>query len=295
MSQESVHIIPVGFDFQRLVKPFTSGDTDIDKAIIIGSNKKSGTDEAENMANKMISLIESQVKLNDAKVQRENFNDLHDYKSIFETSYNLIKREVEEGNELWINISSMPRTVAFALATAANTYSAEFPKHRDEIHMIYVSVNEYFALDMKKELKKVRDSIKDLDEVPESLQECHSSIDHLLHNIDTNGMTADPKKIDGRSYLEIESIPQPNLTEFEKFLMKELKNQSYDSTSSLADDIFFKIDSGDNRDSFRSKVQYNIQKLEKKGYVDREETDGRNYETKLSTMGELWMSTHDVK
>lgn len=296
MSRESVHIIPVGFDFQRLVKPFTSGDTKIDRAIIIGSNKNSGEDAAEEMANRMISLIESQIKLNDAKVENENFKNLHNYENIFETSYKLIKEELDSGNELWINISSMPRTVAFALATAANTCSAEFPEYRDDIHIIYVSVNEYFALDMKEELEKVRDTINALEEVPESLEERFNSIDHLLYNIDSNGMTADPKKIEGKSYLEIDSIPQPNLKEFEKRLLKFLNdNGSYDSTSKLADELFVLVHTNENnKESFRSRVQYNVQKLDKKGYIDRKEKDGRNYETKISTMGELWIRTHEM-
>lgn len=297
MSKESVHIIPVGFDFQRLVKPFTSGDTEIDRAIIIGSEKNSGADSAEKMANKMISLIESQVKLNDAEFVRKDFSDLHNYKDIFESSYQLIKNEIQSGNEIWINISSMPRTVAFALATAANTYSAEYPEHREDIHTIYVSVNRYFALEMKDELEKIRNELThSIEDLPDVLEERLNSIDHLLQNIDNNGMTAEPKNIDSQSYLEIESIPQPNLKGFEKRILKFLyENESYESTSKLADDLFMMIHTDDdNKDSFRSRVQYNIQKLEEKGYVDRRDKEGRNYITDLSTMGELWIRTHDM-
>jgi predicted transcriptional regulator len=44
-------------------------------------------------------------------------------------------------------------------------------------------------------------------------------------------------------------------------------------------------------ESFRSRVQYNVSKLDEKGYVDREKV-GNRLKTQLSTMGRMWVKTH---
>jgi DNA-binding MarR family transcriptional regulator len=65
-----------------------------------------------------------------------------------------------------------------------------------------------------------------------------------------------------------------------------------ESTSRLAKALADHLDEDLDSESFRSKVQYNVGKLEAKGFINREKAE-KSFKTELSTMGELWLATHN--
>lgn len=82
-----------------------------------------------------------------------------------------------------------------------------------------------------------------------------------------------------------------NLNDTEKEILTFLaRNGPADSISSigrgLADSKNEEFD-----DASRSRVQYNVEELAQKGYVQREKA-GNSHKVSLSKMGNLWVRTH---
>ena len=55
---ETVHIIPVGFDFQRLAQPITQGDIDADRVLLLHSSRESSDSESQELAERMVERLE---------------------------------------------------------------------------------------------------------------------------------------------------------------------------------------------------------------------------------------------
>ena len=116
----------------------------------------------------------------------------------------------------------------------------------------------------------------------------------LLERIEEKGITQGAKELDGQMFVEFPSPPGSDIDEFEKRVMNFLNGKdSISSTSALAEQLAEHLDI-EYDSSFRSRVQYNVSKLDKKGYVNRDEI-GNRLETQLSTMGRMWVATHDGK
>jgi hypothetical protein len=220
-------------------------------------------------------------------------NDIYDYKSLYREAHHQIREEVDAENDVWVNISSMPRTVAFAFATAANSLIVEHPELRESIHTYYVSPEEYLVTEMVGELREQKQMLQELgedyddDRIDGRLQ----AIGNLLENIDQSGVTKGASELDnGQMFVEFPAAPLSDLREFEREILYCLyETGPASSTSALARKL------GKQRDeeyqSLRSKVQYNVRQLEEEGYIRRIEKNS-GYETQLSTIGELWVETH---
>lgn len=88
---------------------------------------------------------------------------------------------------------------------------------------------------------------------------------------------------------ELPTVPDPEFPEFAKEVLEYLyENGEADSTSELAKEM---NGTGEVDGSYQSKVQYNVQLLAEKGYIDRE-AEGNRKVSRLSPMGELWVRTH---
>ena len=122
---ENVHFIPVGFDFERLIQPISLGDLEADRVILLharsGSNSRAA-DLAERMVQKLDEAFDKILGIN---VTQESVAEIDDYEELYPFAYDRILAEVQDGNEVFVNISSMPRTVAFAFATAADSLVRE--------------------------------------------------------------------------------------------------------------------------------------------------------------------------
>jgi hypothetical protein len=295
---EDVHIIPVGFDHERLFIPISRNGLDADRVILIHSAEKPNTGEAqklaERMADKLRRTFESHLGL---EVEKKQIPDVHNYKEAYKRGYEMITGELDQGNKVWINISSMPRTVSFAFATAANSLIVEDPKRRDKVHTYYVSPDKYYATEMIEELREQKELLEDLSEDTddEEVQQRLDSVTELLSGIDDHGTTAGAKELeDGKLHVEIPATPLPDLTDFEKKLLRFLGEiGKAESTSDLGRQLAERSEDEEWNESFRSKVQYNVKNLKEKGFIEREEKE-QKYETGLSTMGELWVDTHEI-
>jgi hypothetical protein len=296
---ERVHFIPVGFDFDRLIYPISKGQMEADRVILIthdGNADDEPTDRAAELAANMTNRLQTSFELIDIDVERESISieDLYEYETLYPIAHDHILDELQAGNEVFVNISSMPRTTAFAFATAADSIIAEYQSEvegiRDMLHTYYVAPEEYLVLEMIDALEDARDLFEDLIEdirVPSQ----YENICELLEKIEDNGVTKGARELNCQLYTEFPSSPGSNIEEFEETILNFLAGRDpIQSTSVLAEKLA-KAEGIDYDESFRSRVQYNVSKLEEKGYVGRNKV-GNRLETKLSTMGRMWVKTH---
>jgi len=296
---EQVHFIPVGFDFERLIHPVSKGEMDADRAVLIthGLDSDEETRAAE-LANKMTDRLEQSFGLIDIEVERRplEISDLYDYETLYPLAHEYILDELEVGNEVAVNISSMPRTTAFAFATAADSIITEFQgddeKIRERLQTYYVAPDDYLVLDMIDRLESVAETLDKARQYEDlNIQGEYARVTSLLDRIEGSGVTEGARDLGGQMYVEFPVSPSGDVDEFEQEILRFLYGKGQiPSTSALAkqlaDGIGEKFDS-----SFRSRVQYNVTKLEEKGYVTREES-GNRLATELSTMGRMWVETH---
>lgn len=222
--------------------------------------------------------------------------ELYDYEEVYRLAHERILGELEDENDVFVNISSMPRTVAFAFATAADSLITErkdeFEDIRNRLHTYYVRPEKYVALEMLEELEKEVDFLDGLDEGSD-IAERKERIQNLVDKVHEGGVTEGTKNPPERDemYVEFPASPGREVEGFEEEILRFLKGKdALPSTSDLAKALA--EDLGEEYEgSFRSRVQYNVANLEDKGYVTRTKS-GNRMETSLSTMGRMWMITN---
>jgi len=288
---EAVHIIPVGFDFQRLAQPITQGEIDADRVLLLHSSEKASDLEAQQLAERMVERLEETLgTLFGKEVKRQPVENIFDFETAYITAYEMIKEEVEDGNEVWVNISSMPRTVAFAFASAANSLVVEEPSYRDNVHTYYVSTEEYIVTRMIRELKEEEQFLENLSEKhPENddIADRLKAIASLVSDVQNNGTTKGADQI-----VEFPVVPVGELHEFEIEILRFLESDgTQESISALAEDFSRKKSEDIDLDSFKSKVQYNVKNLEEQGFVETKPVKNK-HQISLDTMGKLWVQTH---
>ncbi|MUV56723.1 DUF6293 family protein [Halogeometricum sp. CBA1124] len=299
---DRVHFIPVGFDFDRLIRPITKGELEADRVVLFthkGEPDDDPTDRAAQLAEDMTNKLEKTFDLVDVEVKTEGIsvNTLYKYETLYPKAHTYILDEIEKGNEVFINISSMPRTVSFAFATAADSLitekQGEIENIRDRVHTYYVAPKEYLVLEMIDVLENAADTFKDLKEYEDlRVHQRYEEVTEILDRIDDSGVTEGTRDdLNGKMHVEFPSSPESNVEGFEEKVLRFLDNKgTFSSTSELAEQMAEAIGE-ENDQSFRSRVQYNVSKLEDKGYVSRTEV-GNRLETSLSTMGRMWLETH---
>lgn len=296
---QTVHIIPVGFDYERLLHPISKGELNADRVRLVEGQRDDTDDSVREIADRMLRELEYTFRNHlDVEVDTNTIEEIYDYRQVYETAFAMLKTELEEQNTVWVNISSMPRTVAFAFAAAANTFISENPEERERLHTYYVRPEKYLAPEMQEQLQKEVEFLKKLDGtgVSVDVDSRLKDIENLVQKIERSGITKGAKKMsDGRLYVEFPATPLPNLRDFEIEIMRFLDGRgTMRSTSELARELGKERGTppdSEEFESFRSKVQYNVDNLEDKGYVERQEQNNR-YVTSLSVTGELWIATH---
>lgn len=297
---ENVHFIPVGFDFSRLIQPIAAPNGEglpADRVIILYSAGESNDDRVEEYLKSIVDEIETTfTEVLRREVERIALDiDIFDYSEVYEFAYFSILKELEKGNQVYVNISSMPRTVAFAFATAAESIIIEDPAQRDRITTYYASPKNYLVLDMIEELERELQFLDTLQEKDESqeLQKRMERISEILSSV-SKGVTEGVKELDGKLHSEIPAPPAGDLREVEEKILHYLDEVGgpVKSTTQLSKGVADFYDEPYD-DSFNSRVQYNVGELKEKGYLELEAVGNSNRVT-LTKMGELWTRTHNL-
>ncbi|AFZ74832.1 HFX_2341 family transcriptional regulator [Natronobacterium gregoryi] len=289
------HIVPVGFDYDRLIAPLVRDQIDVDSVILLEGavGSEANVEYSRHLSEKLETDFQN---LLGAETERFVLEDVYDYDEAFEQAYSLITAELEDGNEVWVNVAAMPRTVSFAFATAANSLMVEREEDRNAIHTYYTAPEKYLETELAEELRKGIGLLSDLqegeiddDRVGRRLESARD----LLAEFDERGSTIGAKEIGGSHIVELPVTSFSNVKPFEELILFKLgEDGEFDSVSELAASLARELNE-EYTDSFRSKVIYNVDRLGPggKGYIEREE-HGKSYRTRLSRIGELWVRAH---
>jgi hypothetical protein len=320
------HIVPVGFDYDRMIAPLIRDQFDVDRVILLEGTvgSEANVEYSRNIARK---LEQDFQNLLGAETVREQLDDVYDYDAAFERAFDLINAELDrdEGNgstgddapderEVWVNLCSMPRPVSFAFATAAHSIMVERQADRDRIHTYYTAPEKYLETELAEELRATRDLLRALDAEgedgggdggsdaealagtgvdPDRVADRLASTTDLLAEFDERGTTIGAKKIGDSHVIELPVASFQNVKPFEELVLFTLgEHGEFESVSELAETLADELNE-EYTDSFRSKVIYNVDRLGPggKGYIEREE-HGKSYRTSLSRIGRLWVRAH---
>ena len=289
------HIVPVGFDYDRLIAPLVRDQLDVDRVVLLEGavGSEANVEYSKNLASK---LEKDFTNLLGAETEEYVVEDVYDYDAAFEQAYALINGELDTGSEVWVNVSAMPRTVSFAFATAAHSIMVEREGDRDRIHTYYTVPEKYLETELAEELRNQCDLLGsvlagevDDERVAERLEVGRE----LLQEFDERGTTIGAKRFGDGHIIELPVASFSNVKPFEELILFTLgEHEEFESVSELAGTLARELGE-EYTDSFRSKVIYNVDRLGPggKGYIEREE-HGNSYRTRLSRIGELWVRSH---
>ena len=301
------HVVPVGFDYDRLIAPLVRDQLRVDRVILLEGaiGSEANVQYSRNLTGKLETDFRN---LLGATTERVTVADVYDYDAAFEQAYDLINAELDADAEVWVNVSAMPRPVSFAFATAAHSITLERQADRDRIHTYYTAPEKYLETEMAEELRDSRDLLAtvrdrlddgdtelggDADNLRERIDDHLSGAAELLSEFDERGTTIGAKEIDGSHIVELPVASFSNVKPFEEVILFELgEHGEFESVSELAQALANELGE-EYTDSFRSKVIYNVDRLGPggKGYVEQE-SHGKSYRTRLSRIGELWVRAH---
>jgi len=294
------HIVPVGFDYDRLIAPLVRDQLDVDRVVLLEGavGSEANVEYSRNLAAK---LEQDYANLLGATTERFVVEDVYDYDAAFEQAFALINGELDrtEDAEVWVNISAMPRTVSFAFATAAHSIMVEREEDRQRIHTYYTVPEKYLETELAEELRRGIDLLSDVEaalddpDLADRVAERLDTAESLLSEFDERGTTIGAKEVDGKHILELPVASFSNVKPFEELILFTLgEHGEFESVSELAQQLARELGE-EYTDSFRSKVIYNVDRLGPggKGYIEQEE-HGKSYRTRLSRIGELWVRAH---
>jgi hypothetical protein len=314
------HIVPVGFDYDRVIAPLVREQLDVDRVILLEGEV--GSEANVEYSRRLASKLEQDFRnLLGAETERFVIENVYDYDAAFEQAFTLINTELDRGGvdshgsekedgpdpentggsgsepgEVWVNISAMPRTVSFAFATAGHSIMVERESDRDRIHTYYTVPEKYLETGLAEELRAGIDLLEDVQEGevdPDRIDDRLASARELLSEFDERGTTVGAKEIGGSHVVELPIAPFSNVKPFEEVILFTLgEHGEFASVSELAKQLARELGE-EYTDSFRSKVIYAVDRLGPggKGYVEREK-QGKSYRTRLSRIGELWVRAH---
>ena len=292
------HIVPVGFDYDRLIAPLVRDRVTVDRVVLLEGavGSEANVEYSRNLGGKLEQDFEN---LLGAETERYGVEDVYDYDAAFAQAFDLINEELDAGNEVWVNVSSMPRVVSFAFATAAHSIAVERAEDRDRVHTYYTAPEKYLETELAEELRAGADLLADLlDDHPddERVRERLDAARDLLAEFDERGTTIGAKEFGGSHIVELPVASFSNVKPFEELILFTLgEHGEFESVSDLAETLARELGE-EYTDSFRSKVIYNVDRLGPggKGYVEQEE-QGKSYRTRLSRIGELWVHSHTAE
>ena len=289
------HIVPVGFDYDRLIAPLVRDRFEVDRVILLQGAV--GSEANVEYSRRLTDKLETDFRnLLGAETERRIIDDVYDYDAAFEQAYHLIEDELDREHEVWVNVGAMPRTVSFAVATAAHSIMVEREADRSKIHTYYTAPEKYLETELAEELhaakallQQIRDGEIHHDEIDKRL----ASVESLLTEFDERGTTIGAKEIDGRHIVEFPVASFSNVKPFEELILFKLGEAGqFASVSELAEALASELNE-EFTESFRSKVIYNVDRLGPggKGYIELEPS-GKSHQTRLSRLGELWVRAH---
>src|SRR5271157_1533973 len=267
MSKPVIHIIPIGLEYDRLIKPLFLNYT-MQKAYLFIHDQKANYNkfgEQQEAVNKFLKAIK-QVPIE----WEEIYLNIYDFNETFKTVYNLINKEVIAGNPVFINISSAPKILQVAL-----TMAAFLNKKYGDVELFYVEPERYYEGELIDTVLELLNESADEETTVRKLKE-------LAAEIATHGMAAGESKIH-----EFPPFPVADFSDIEYEMLQVIKDAG--GVSSIKE-MKVLLDEQTGKVTPRSNVKYYLDNLEKMGLV-RTERDKKELKIKLTKVGDLFAET----
>jgi chaperonin cofactor prefoldin len=156
------HVLLLGFDVQRLVKPLSTGNFSPDTVFLIRDERdpNSGSQSREQL------LIDTQTELErsldqylDVETEKRNLPLSTNFADAFEAFYNLLD-DLAPNQDVSFNVSAAPKSAVLALQAARETWLSDHPEHEQTIELYYFRPERYFETDLRECLDELADAVE---------------------------------------------------------------------------------------------------------------------------------------
>jgi hypothetical protein len=262
---KGIHIIPTGFEYDRIVLPMLK-DYNVKKGYILINKSNGKFSEQRSVINGFIKKLE-ELPFDHEKVEM----DFYDFDDTFQKVHELINKELKNGNPVYINISSASRIVLPALVLAAM-----LNREYGDVKLFYVEPEGYYEGQLLDKVFRCLDPDVDIDALFLELKE-------LAGKIKNRGLAYGEKKIH-----EFPAFPIASLNENEyRALDILMKRGQVDSIKELIEIL---KQYGDDEKVARSSIRYSLQRLEALGLI-RMRQEKKKVVIEATKTGELYGKT----
>lgn len=240
--EQIVHIIPLGHEIDRAVKPFDTYRAN--RVYLLTITPETG--RASHLVLKQehfTASVEAQLTDKDIEVTRVSV-DTFNLHQVMGAVAKIIRIELQKGNRVYINMSAAGRLTSVATTLAAMAHSQ--PLTRQEVHVYYVRADDYSQTDedtQRHGLSIVQKTSPDIIELPEfQLQLPNTVGQQILAKLSTRPSmrTKDildylrEQNVDGFEFdhmrftgTQRRRIQQMNLTRLNKQILNKLEHAGY--------------------------------------------------------------------
>lgn len=258
MKQPSVHIVPVGFEYDRIVAPML--EYPVDELVLLRSKNEEYPGEHSLEDHFLDKLKQLPVKIRSVDL------DIYDFEGMFRDLSSLLKQELALGKTVLVNLSAAPRLELVAIVMAASMC-----RHLGPIRLLYVKPQEYRQ-------GRMVDALLEAATRPSegSSETMKALVDEFLQR----GMASGVKET-----LELSPLPVEPISETERRILEGLAKGDVESLKELVQ----RVKAG-KRKVPRSNVVYHLEALKRKDMVSVV-PEGKKVKVGLRKMGELFLET----
>ncbi len=256
MRQPCVHIVPVGFEYDRIVAPML--EHPVDELVLLRSKNEEYPGEHSLEDHFLEKLRQLPVRIRSVEV------DIYDFDAMFRQISALLKSELSLGKKVLVNLSAAPRLELVAIVMAASMC-----RPLGQVRLLYVKPEEYRQGRMVEALLEAAGKPSQ-----ESLEGAKAVVDEFLQK----GMASGVKEI-----LELSPLPVEPLSETERAILKGLAEGGAESLKELAQ----RVRTGRKRVP-RSNVVYHLESLRRKDLVSVA-SEGKKVKVGLERTGRLFL------
>lgn len=255
MKRPSVHIVPIGFEYDRIVAPILQHP--VDEVILLRSKNEEYPGEHALEERFLGRLKRLPVKMRSVAV------DIYDFEDMFRTISALLMGEVESGKRIYINLSAAPKLELITIVMAASMC-----RDSGDVRLLYVKPEEYRQGRIIDAMLSVARGSRP--------KEVESIMEEFLDRGLASGV---------REMIELAPLPVEPLNETERDILEGLLGGEVESVKELVD----RVQKGKRRIP-RSNVVYHLESLRRKNLVNVS-SEGKKVRVALERTGRLYLES----
>lgn len=165
MEPKKIHVLPVGFDINRLTAPLASDEFDVDKVVLLRSTEddREKTTWTQEQTDQLVSNAFERTKDNienvlNVPIETRTIPGFTEYRELYAEAYKLLK-ELSDDGVVYVNVSSLPLSAASAFinaeavlssegvdndaTTSDGEFTEEYANRAERVHTYYIRPKEY--------------------------------------------------------------------------------------------------------------------------------------------------------